>query len=100
MGIISREVTKEDVNSELIKNIICEIYLQEGSVRACGLSTLIKISKFAEKNEALKKTIKKFESDASDEVKARLKVSGQPRVEKLSRYELDLIENYLNFNCR
>jgi hypothetical protein len=66
LGIISREVTKEDVNSELIKNIICEIYLQEGSVRACGLSTLIKISNFAEKNEALKKTIKKFESDASD----------------------------------
>jgi hypothetical protein len=61
---------------------------------------LIKISKFAEKNEALKRTIKKFESDTSDEVKARLKVQAQPKVEKLSKYELDLIENYLNFNCR
>lgn len=66
LGIFSREITKEDVNSELIKNIICDIYLQEGSVRACGLSTLIKISKFAEKNEALKRTIKKFEADPSD----------------------------------
>jgi hypothetical protein len=36
----------------------------------------------------------------SDEVKARLKVQSQGKVEKLSKYELDLIENYLNFNCR
>lgn len=61
---------------------------------------MIKVSKFAEKNEALKRTIKKFESDPSDEVKARLKVQALPKVEKLSKYELDLIENYLNFNCR
>ena len=41
LGIVSREAGKEDINSEIFKNLISEIYLQEGAIRACGLSTLI-----------------------------------------------------------
>jgi hypothetical protein len=44
LGIVSREAGKEDINSEIFKNLISEIYLQEGAIRACGLSTLIRLA--------------------------------------------------------
>jgi hypothetical protein len=44
--------------------LINEIYLQEGSVRACGLSTLLKISEInVSKKKLLDKVIAKFEKD-------------------------------------
>ncbi len=49
LGIVSREAKKEDISSELFKNIISEIYLQEGAVRACGLSTLMKLAEYEDK---------------------------------------------------
>ena len=52
LGIISREAGKEDVSSELFKHMISEIYLQEGAVRACGLSTLIHLSQHEPKQKA------------------------------------------------
>lgn len=44
LGIIQRELKTEDISSDLLKSLINEIYLQEGSIRACALSTLMKIS--------------------------------------------------------
>jgi len=58
------------------------VYLQEGSIRACGLSTLIKISEFAlekQENAALKRTINQFKADSSQEVKSRLRLQSQPK---------------------
>lgn len=53
--------------------LINEIYLQEGSVRACGLSTLLKISEInAGKKKLLDKVIKKFEKDHDQEVRERI----------------------------
>lgn len=49
LGIVSREAGKQDVSSELFKNIISEVYLQEGAVRACGLSTLIRLAEHEDK---------------------------------------------------
>ena len=58
LGIISREAGKEDINSEIFKNIISEIYLQEGAIRACGLSTLIRLAEHEDKQKvALEQTI-------------------------------------------
>lgn len=54
------------MNSEIFKNIISEIYLQEGAVRACGLSTLINLAEHEEKQrEALERTIADFKNDSS-----------------------------------
>lgn len=44
LGVINREIKPEDVTADFLKTLINEIYLQEGSIRACGLSTLLKIS--------------------------------------------------------
>lgn len=66
LGIVSREAGKEDINSEIFKNIISEIYLQEGALRACGLSTLIRLSEHEQKQKAaLEKTIEEFRNDSS-----------------------------------
>jgi hypothetical protein len=70
LGIINREIKAEDVTSDLLKSLIHEIYLQEGSVRACGLSTLMRISEInAEKRKVLERTIAKFEKDRDQEVR-------------------------------
>lgn len=66
LGIISRETGKQDISSELFKHIISEVYLQEGAVRACGLSTLIKLAEHEEKQrDALEATIQQFRNDGS-----------------------------------
>jgi coatomer protein complex subunit gamma len=66
LGIVSREAGQQDISSELFKNIISEIYLQEGAVRACGLSTLIKLAEYEDKQkEALEQTIQQFRNDSS-----------------------------------
>jgi hypothetical protein len=73
LGIVSREAGKQDISSELFKNIISEVYLQEGAVRACGLSTLIRLAEHEEKQrEALEATIQQFKNDGSLEVRDRL----------------------------
>ena len=52
------------MTSDLLKSLIHEIYLQEGSIRACGLSTLMKIAEIhKDKRKVLERTIAKFEKD-------------------------------------
>lgn len=90
LGIISREAEKDDITSELLKNIIHEVYLQEGSIRACGLSTLIKIANInKEKAKVLEKTITKFKDDSDQEVRERILF--QQTNKNFSSYELDMI---------
>lgn len=99
LGIINREIKVEDVTSDLLKSLIHEIYLQEGSIRACGLSTLMKISEInADKRKILERTIAKFEKDRDQEVRER--VIFRPSSEKISSFELDMIEGYLFHNCQ
>ena len=59
LGIISREVNSNDVENDFLKYLIAQIYLQNGSIRACSLSTLQKLSNFSSsKQKLLKKIIK------------------------------------------
>ena len=98
LGVISREAGKEDVSSDLFKHLISEIYLQEGPVRACGLSTLIHLSQHEQKQkQALDRTIAEFSRDNSREVRERLLF--REKEKPISNYELDLIENYLTYNA-
>lgn len=99
MGIVSRETRKEDINSEIYRNVIKEIYLQEGEVRACGLATLMKLVEYeSDQRKALEATISHFAEDPSEEVRDRILFRSS--VPPISNFELDLIENYLNFNCQ
>lgn len=98
LGIVSREAGRQDVSSELFRNIISEVYLQEGAVRACGLSTLIRLAEYEDKQrDALEKTIQQFKSDSSLEVRERLVF--REKEKPFSNYELDVIENYLIHNA-
>lgn len=86
------------MTSELLKSIIHQIYLQEGSIRACGLSTLMKIAEVnSDKRKVLERTIAKFEKDRNQEVRER--ISFKSKEAPISSFELDMIENYLYFNC-
>ena len=86
------------MTSELLKSIIHQIYLQEGSIRACGLSTLMKIAEVnSDKRKVLERTIAKYEKDRNQEVRER--ISFKSKEAPISSFELDMIENYLYFNC-
>jgi hypothetical protein len=98
LGIVSREASAHDVSSDVFRNIISDIYLQEGPLRACGLSTLITLSQHEQKQKhALEKTIQEFSQDSSLEVRERLVF--REKEKPLSNYELDILENYLNINA-
>lgn len=66
LGIVSREAGTHDVSSDVFRNIISDIYLQEGPLRACGLSTLITLAEHEKtQRAALEKTIQEFSKDSS-----------------------------------
>ena len=67
-------------------------------MRACGLSTLMKIAEVnAEKRKVLQRTIAKFEHDRDQEVRER--ISFKTKEKPINSFELDMIENYLYVNC-
>ena len=67
-------------------------------MRACGLSTLIRLAEYEDKQrDALEKTIQQFRSDSSLDVRERLVF--REKEKPFSNYELDVIENYLIHNA-
>jgi hypothetical protein len=72
LGIISREVNGDDIDSDLLKHLIAQIYLQDAPIRACSLSTLIKLSHFNSPHKSsITRVVKQFASDEDEEVRFR-----------------------------
>lgn len=81
----------------MLKHLIAQIYLQDAPVRACSLSTLIKLSHFeSELKGSITRVIKQFRTDEDEEVRYRSVVDTP--VVSTSAYELDLLEAYLQQN--
>jgi hypothetical protein len=67
LGVISREVNADGIDDGFLKHLIAQIYLQDAPVRACSLSTLIKLSRFeSEQKASIEKVIKSFAHDEDE----------------------------------
>ena len=97
LGIISREVTSDDLEADFLKHLIAQIYLQSGAVRACSLSTLQKLSNYpSSKQNLLRRIVEEFRNDEDEEVRYRSIPKKSP--EPYSQYELNMLETYLLSN--
>lgn len=97
LGIISREVGAADIESDFLKHLVAQIYLQSGAVRACSLSTLQKLSNYpSSKQKLLKRVVAEFQDDEDEEVRYRSVPKKQS--EPFNKYELDVLETYLRKN--